>query len=137
MCLTDLRVQGILLAEVKNKYRGAEMGSQFSDDDIARLWNQLSRDGSMEEINKLINEIAEDIGIEGLSSLIRGIKHKAHEAKYLSRCNSMQEAEQHFIQCSECLQNMPPLEEYWMMSHKMPEMQCETPFHSRDRFKVN
>ena len=91
----------------------------------------------LQKLKKMVNDVVNSVGAENVTQLLASIKQKTHEAKYFSRCESMEEAEDHMIGCSECLTNMPPLEVYWRMTHHTKDTQCETPFHSKDRYLVN
>ena len=100
----------------------------------ARIVDRLRRvEGQVRGVTQMV----EEIGAHNMSALLKAALHKAHEAKYLSRCKNMEEAEAHFIGCSECLRNMMPLEIYWELSHEMPDMTCELPLHTADRFQKN
>ena len=91
----------------------------------------------LSKLNKMVNDVVNSVGAENVTQLLASIKQKTHEAEYFGRCESMQEAENHMIGCPECLNNMPPLEIYWKMTHHTKDVQCETPFHSKDRYLVN
>ena len=82
-------------------------------------------------------QMVEEIGAHNMSALLKAALHKAHEVKYLSRCESLKEAEAHIIGCGQCLNSMMPLEIYWELSHEMPDMTCELPLHTADRFQKN
>ena len=90
-----------------------------------------------EEFVKEWEQMVTEIGADNMSALIKAALHKAHEAKYLSRCENMEEAEAHFIGCNRCLSNMMPLEVYWILSHEMSDMPCESPLHTANRFQKN
>jgi len=91
----------------------------------------------LNKLNKMVNDVVNSVGAENVTQLLASIKQKTHEAKYFGRCESMQEAENHMIGCSECLNNMPPVEIFWKMTHHTKDVQCETPMHSKDRYLVN
>ena len=91
----------------------------------------------LQKLEKMVNAIVDSVGAENVTQLLASIKQKTHEAKYFSRCEDIKEAEAHMISCPECLGNMPPLEVYWKMTHHTKDVQCETPFHSKDRYLVN
>jgi hypothetical protein len=112
----------MILAEVKTEERNMSLEEEPIDaEEFVKEWEQM----------------VTEIGADNMSALIKAALHKAHEAKYLSRCKSMEEAEAHFIGCSKCLRNMMPLEIYWELSHEMPDMNCELPLHTADRFQKN
>jgi len=94
-------------------------------------------DNMMDKVNQILNSVVDEIGTEALSQILMSLKQKSHEAKNFAKCDTIQEAEEHMIGCNECLLNMPPIEVYWKMTHVMPDTQCATPMHSKDRHLAN
>ena len=89
------------------------------------------------ELDQMIKDVVKSVGAENVTQLLASFKQKTHEAKYFGKCENVYEAEKHMVGCPECLNNMPPVEVFWKLTHHTKEMPCETPTHSKDRHLVN
>jgi len=93
------------------------------------------------QLEKLIKDALKDVvdnaGVENVAQLLAGLKMKIHEAEYFSKCKNIKELEDHIIKCTDCLNNMMPIEIFWQMTHHVGDTPCETPMHSKDRFLLN